>query len=583
MNNEWSLDVFYKGYDDPEFLADISKLEEVAAGLGDKLEKAKTMDDVNGLVTVLTAQEEYANVAVKLFSYLGLRQSVNTTDVDTNNYINKVEKIAATTSKDMSAMDRYMAEVEDLEECISANDMLKEYSFLLRNNKENASHMFSDEMEAMITKMNLSGGAAWSKLFDFLTSTVKVEYDGKVITLSEVRNLAYDSNPEVRKKAYEAELASYEKIEGSIAFALNNIKSQVNMLTSERGYSSALDYTLKQSHMKRETLDAMFEAMNEYLPKFHEYLKAKAKYLGHEGSLPWYDLFAPMGKTDKSFTVEETKKYLVESFSEFSKDMADMMERAFDEEWIDFFPREGKVGGAFCAEVNHASQNRILTNFNGTFDAVDTLAHELGHAYHSTQIFSHRILNRNYPMQVAETASTFNEMHITINAISKASGDEKLALMDSLLTNATQTICDIYSRFLFEDGVFNSCKNGFLMPEELKNMMLDAQKKAYGDGLDHNFLHPYMWTCKGHYYSESLGYYNFPYAFGCMFAMGLYTQFQEEGASFVEKYNKLLHATSVMSVEDTAAMAGVDITNKEFWRSSLESFAKVIDEFVASV
>ena len=535
---------------------------------------------VQGLVTVLEAKEAYAKVLFKLNEYLGLRNSVDTTDGKTLDYIGRLDKINASTAKAQSAMDKYIAGVADLEACIAAHPLLTEYAFLLRNTKKNAVHLFSDEMEAMISRMNLSGGNAWGRLFDYLTSTLKVDYDGEQITLPAVRNLANDPDGAVRKKAYEAELASYAKIEGSIAYALNNIKSQVRMLAQERGYDSALTMTLDQSNMKRETLDAMFGAMQEYLPVFHKYMRAKAEYLGYHNGLPWFEMLAPLGRNDKKYTLEEAKQCLLDSFGQFSKDMADMMERAFDEEWIDFYPREGKVGGAFCCEVSHAGQSRILANFNGSFDAVDTLAHELGHAYHGTQTCSHRILNRDYPMQVAETASTFNETHITCLAIAKATGEEKLALLDNILMNTTQVICDIYSRFLFEDSVFNACEDRFLMPEDLKAMMLDAQKKAYGDGLDPEYMHPYMWACKGHYYSEALSYYNFPYAFGAMLAMGLYSMYLKEGEAFLPKYNKFLHATTVMSVEDTAAVVGIDLTSKDFWRESLKSFADMIDEFV---
>ena len=580
MNTEWSLEVYYKGYEDPAFAEDFELLQKNAQALETALGQAREQDDVQGLVTVLEAKEAYAKVLFKLNEYLALRNSVDTTDGKTLNHIGRLDKINASTAKAQSAMDKYIAGVADLEACIAAHPLLTEYAFLLRNTKKKAVHLFSDEMEAMISRMNLTGGNAWSRLFDYLTSTLKVDYDGEQITLPAVRNLANDPDGAVRKKAYEAELASYAKIEGSIAYALNNIKSQVRMLAQERGYGSALTMTLDQSDMKRETLDAMFGAMQEYLPVFHKYMRAKAEYLGYHNGLPWFEMLAPLGRNDKKYTLEETKQCLLDSFGQFSKDMADMMERAFDEEWIDFYPREGKVGGAFCCEVSHAGQSRILTNFNGSFDAVDTLAHELGHAYHGTQTCDHRILNRDYPMQVAETASTFNETHITCLAIAKATGEEKLALLDNILMNTTQVICDIYSRFLFEDSVFNACEDRFLMPEDLKAMMLDAQKKAYGDGLDPEYMHPYMWACKGHYYSEALSYYNFPYAFGAMLAMGLYSMYLKEGEAFLPKYNKFLHATTVMSVEDTAAVVGIDLTSKDFWRESLKSFADMIDEFV---
>ena len=580
MNTEWSLEVYYKGYEDPAFAEDFELLQKNAQALETALGQAREQDDVQGLVTVLEAKEAYAKVLFKLNEYLALRNSVDTTDGKTLDHIGRLDKINASTAKAQSAMDKYIAGVADLEACIAAHPLLTEYAFLLRNTEKKAVHLFSDEMEAMISRMNLTGGNAWSRLFDYLTSTLKVDYDGEQITLPAVRNLANDPDGAVRKKAYEAELASYAKIEGSIAYALNNIKSQVRMLAQERGYGSALTMTLDQSDMKRETLDAMFGAMQEYLPAFHKYMRAKAEYLGYHNGLPWFEMLAPLGRNDKKYTLEETKQCLLDSFGQFSKDMADMMERAFDEEWIDFYPREGKVGGAFCCEVSHAGQSRILTNFNGSFDAVDTLAHELGHAYHGTQTCDHRILNRDYPMQVAETASTFNETHITCLAIAKATGEEKLALLDNILMNTTQVICDIYSRFLFEDSVFNACEDRFLMPEDLKAMMLDAQKKAYGDGLDPEYMHPYMWACKGHYYSEALSYYNFPYAFGAMLAMGLYSMYLKEGEAFLPKYNKFLHATTVMSVEDTAAVVGIDLTSKDFWRESLKSFADMIDEFV---
>ena len=580
MNTEWSLEVYYKGYEDPAFAEDFELLQKNAQALETALGQAREQDDVQGLVTVLEAKEAYAKVLFKLNEYLALRNSVDTTDGKTLDHIGRLDKINASTAKAQSAMDKYIAGVADLEACIAAHPLLTEYAFLLRNTKKKAVHLFSDEMEAMISRMNLTGGNAWSRLFDYLTSTLKVDYDGEQITLPAVRNLANDPDGAVRKKAYEAELASYAKIEGSIAYALNNIKSQVRMLAQERGYGSALTMTLDQSDMKRETLDAMFGAMQEYLPAFHKYMRAKAEYLGYHNGLPWVEMLATLGRNDKKYTLEETKQCLLDSFGPFSKDMADMMERAFDEEWIDFYPREGKVGGAFCCEVSHAGQSRILTNFNGSFDAVDTLAHELGHAYHGTQTCDHRILNRDYPMQVAETASTFNETHITCLAIAKATGEEKLALLDNILMNTTQVICDIYSRFLFEDSVFNACEDRFLMPEDLKAMMLDAQKKAYGDGLDPEYMHPYMWACKGHYYSEALSYYNFPYAFGAMLAMGLYSMYLKEGEAFLPKYNKFLHATTVMSVEDTAAVVGIDLTSKDFWRESLKSFADMIDEFV---
>ena len=255
-----------------------------------------------------------------------------------------------------------------------------------------------------------------------------------------------------------------------------------------------------------------------------------------------------------------------------------MIARAFDDAWIDFYPRDGKSGGAFCSGVECLGESRILTNFDGQFGDVVTLAHELGHAFHNQCINDHRPLNKDYSMPVAETASTFNECVLMAAAIENAkSDDERLALIESQLQDATQIICDIYSRFRFEAKVFENREEQFMDADTLSQFMLEAQKQSYGDGLDHNVLHPYMWVCKGHYYGPT--FYNFPYAFGGLFARGLYAQYMRDGAAFVPNYKKLLYTTPIASVEDTAKVAGIDLTDKEFWRSALQQIADQIDLF----
>ena len=179
-------------------------------------------------------------------------------------------------------------------------------------------------------------------------------------------------------------------------------------------------------------------------------------------------------------------------------------------------------------------------------------------------------------MPLAETASTFNECVVMAAAIADAKDQaEKLALIESQLQDATQIICDIYSRYRFETMVFENRESKFMNAATLAEYMLTAQKQSYGDGLDENCLHPYMWVCKSHYYGPT--FYNFPYAFGGLFARGLYAQYEKEGAAFVPKYKKLLHTTSVATVEDTAKVADIDLTDKNFWRGALQTVADKVD------
>lgn len=580
MNTEWSLDSLYKGYADEAFISDLNTLNQLVDSFKSYVANLSNYKPGEALPELVKNLEQLNVLLGKVYSYVMLRKTVNTSDSETVALIGKIDKLHSSMSKELAMVNKYISKVDNLEELIDSNETLKGYRYYLLRIKEDAKYALSDEVEEVIAKLNLSAGSAWVTMQEYLTSTVEVDYNGEKTTLPMIRNLAYSNDQSVRKAAYEAELACYDKIKAPVAFSLNSIKTQVNTIVDLRGYSSALDLTLHASAMKRETLDAMFKAIDEYLPKFHSYLRRKGEILGHKNGLPWYDLFAPMGSFDKVFTIEESKDYLVSNFKGFSDDLANMVTEAYDNAWIDFLPHAGKVGGAFCQNLPYIKESRILTNFDGALGDVVTLAHELGHAYHGLNIQDHLPLNTDYSMPVAETASTFNEIVILNAAINDATGDEKLSLIESQLQDATQIICDIYSRYLFETAVFEKSKEGFLFPDELEQIMLDAQKKAYGDGLDHNFLHPYMWVCKGHYYSESLSFYNFPYAFGGLFARGLYAIYQQEGSSFVPKYRDLLNATTVKSVEDVAAMAGINLTTPDFWKESLKSIASSIDTFL---
>ena len=578
MNEVWNLSVIYQGFEDPQYEADLRKLKELAAAYAAGTAALSEKDPATALKDCIVLEEEITLLANKLAEYAMLRQSADARDAQAGSQIGRIMAVVSSLAAPQAAFKDWASKLPNLAELVAADEVLKEYTFLFENLSKSSKYLLSTQAEAVMAKLQLSGGNAWSDLHGYITSTVPVTYRGQTINLSAVRNLAYDPDPQVRKDAYEAELACYDRIKDAAAFALNSIKLETLSDCELRGYASPLDRTLEHSNMEAATLEAMLGAMDEYSPKFWQYLKAKGKALGHENGLPWYDLFAPMGKSSTKFTTKEARDFLVEQFNGFNPEEAQMIANAFDQEWIDFFPREGKAGGAFCAGVEAIGQSRILTNFDGAFGDVVTLAHELGHAWHNECIKDHRALNHDYSMPLAETASTFNECVVMASAISKAADNqEKLALIESQLQDATQIICDIYSRFRFEKSVFEKRPEEFMHADTLCNLMLDAQKASYGDGLDPETLHPYMWVCKGHYYGPT--FYNFPYAFGGLFARGLYAQYEQEGEAFIPKYNKLLYTTPIATAEDVAKVADIDLTDKAFWRGALQTIADQIDLF----
>ena len=574
MSTEWSLKELYPSFESEEFQRDFerfSNFREVFNGL--TLE-----DNLESIKAAIAALEEFSVLSNRLGNYINLTLTANTTDETANKYRTLFGNAYAALNSAYTKVYKFIGSVET---DITADENLKDYEFYFAEAKQQYKHLLSDELEDVIAKFSISGGDGWEQLFEAMTSGVEGEFKGEKVTLSEIRNMAYDADAAVRKEAYETELKMYDTIKEPIAFALNNIKQQVLTETSLRGFESPLAQTLEASRMSRQTLDALLEAIREYLPQFRAYLKHKASLLGHENGLPFYDLFAPIGESSRRFTIEESKEFLLENFKGFSQDLADMTKEAYENNYIDFLPRKGKVGGAFCSNLPFIKQSRILTNFSGSLSDVVTIAHELGHAYHGLHIENHRVLNQEYSMPVAETASTFNENIVMNTVISEASDAEKVALLESQLQDTTQIIVDIYSRYLFESAVFENREKSFMFSKDLEQLMLDAQKEAYGDGLDPDAMHPYMWACKPHYYSSGLSFYNFPYAFGGLFSKGLYAIYQEQPEGFVEKYQELLRATTVTSAEDTAKVLGVDVTDSAFWKKALAQVADNIEQFIA--
>ena len=579
MNDRWNLEPLFKGFDDPAYEAGLTALQEKAAELKAFAESLAEADPLEALRRGIRLQEDMNLLVDRLAAYPSLRQAANTRDNEAASMMGRVRTILSATAAPRAAFQEWAGKLANLMELVEADDQLRPYRFYFERMSLSGCYLLPGNGEEIMARMGMSGSGAWGSMRGFVTSTAKVHYRGGVTNLSAIRNLAKDPDSQVRKEAYEAELAACEAIQDPIAHAMNAIKLETISECALRGHASPLDASLHGARMSRRTLEAMFGAIDEYLPKFRQYLRAKAKLLGHEGGLPWYDLFAPIGKgAQKTYSAQEARDYLVKTFRSFDPEMAEMMGRAFDEAWIDIYPRDGKRDGAFCSSVRSMGRSWIMTNFDGSIKGLGTFAHELGHAWHNQCIREHLPLNKSYSMPVAETASTFNECVFYSAAMAAAeTREEKLDLMETHLQNETQIIVDIYSRFRFEDEVFRQRPTKFLNAQALCAIMAQAQLDSYGDGLDPEILHPYMWLCKPHYYGST--YYNYPYAFGGLFARGLYAMYLREGEAFLPKYRKLLYTTTVATVEDTALVAGIDLGDKDFWRSALQAIADDIDTF----
>ncbi len=586
MELNWSLKALYASFEDEAFKADMKKLDELITK-NQKWVEENTQDHENEkqkLEEYLTLAQELLGIHEKLSSFASLTVSIESQN-ETANKVDAIleEKISHLASTD-AKISKWISEVKELDNLIETSPLLEEHSFYLHEIVRQQKHMLSEKEEAILARMQNTGSSAWVTYKNLLIATHKVELEvkgeNKSLPLTEVLNLAYNEDKETRKKAYEAEMASYKKIEEGVAAALNAIKGEVLTVCQLRGYRSPLEMTLEESRMDQATLDAMLEAIKEKLPSFRKYLKVKAEKLGYKKGLPFYELYAPVVDKEMKFPYEKGAAFIEKNFHTFSQNLGDFAKNAIDHQWIDVKPKEGKVGGAFCSAVHSIGESRVMLNYGDNLSDVVTMAHELGHGFHDYCLKDESILNINLPMSLAETASNFCETIIKKAALKEADKEEQLAILETEISDSTQVIVDIYSRYLFETALFDERKEGPLSVKEINELMLEAQKEAYGDGLDPDYLHPYMWTWKPHYYYADANFYNFPYAFGHLFAKGLYSEYLKDTEGFPEKYENLLKVTGKMTVKDVLNVMNINASDKQFWLGSLEIVEKEIHEFI---
>ncbi len=587
----WDMSVVYTSLDAPEFACDFAAaIDEIDALVTlfdthqiDKRERAPldqtTVAAFESAVAPLNATfDRVGTLRAYIYSFV----ATNSRNTQAQARMSEFQQGVVRISQLVTRFTAWIGSL-DVDALIERSSVAHEYAFLLREAQRHAAHLMTPAEEALATELNETGGNAWNRLYNNAASQllVPIAIDGQPpeLPISALRNLAYEPDRETRRLAYEAELAAWQRAALPLSAALNSIKGEVNTLSRRRGWDTPLDAALLDNRIDRPTLDAMMDAARDSFPDFRRYLRAKARMLGLE-RLPWYDLFAPVGASTHAWGYAEASAFIVEQFGSYSQRMSDFAARAFRENWIDAEPRPGKRDGAFCMPLR-GEESRILSNYQPGFKSVLTLAHELGHGYHNLNLARHSNLNRYTPSTLAETASIFCETIVRHAVMRHAGPQEQIEILEGALMGACQVVVDITSRFLFERGVFEGRSQRDLLIDELCALMEHSQRETYGDGLDQDVLHPYMWAAKGHYYNTGNSFYNFPYMFGLLFGTGLYAIYQRDPAPFQVGYDDLLASTGMADAATLAARMQIDTHSPAFWRASLDIIRADIDRFEA--
>ena len=596
----WDLSNIYPGLESEEFKRAVDHLK---AGLDDldgflsaeKIEKGGNIPD-GGAVAVASTVGRYLdrmNALLKLYwtldAYTYSFFSTDSYNMTARRILSQLQALQVRLQRQEVRFQGWIGtlagQAELFQAAVVVEGPAREHAFYLSETAEQSRYLMSTAEEMLAAELSLSGSRAWERLQEVITSQVTVPFErgGRVETLpiAILQSLRSDPDGEVRCRAHEAELAVWASVREPLAACLNGIKGAVNTLNARRGRVDCLDEPLAQSRIDRETLETMLGVMQDSFPMFRRYWRRKAELLGKE-MLAWWDLFAPVGALEKRYTFAETQQLILEHFGRFSDRLEALARRAFDHQWIDAEPRDGKQGGGFCMGLPVVEESRILCNFDGSFEEVQTVAHELGHAYHEECLVGKTMLQRRIPMTLAETASILLQTFITDAVLAQTPDpQEELAILDGFLIDAGQVVVDITSRYLFEKAVFERRAEAELSADEFCELMLRAQQETYGDGVDAHHLHPYMWAWKSHYYSAQLSFYNFPYAFGLLFGLGLYAIYQKEGEAFLPEYDRLLSNTGEATAAELAARFGLDIRDRGFWENSMSIIEGRINRYLA--
>ena len=573
----WSTSYLYDGLDDPRFLADFDRLgaysEQLTALLDQHRVRGGTTpgtDDASIAEAVVAVLNESGDLGRMLWAFIEAHVRVDSRD---DTALSFAARLGATIGRSRGLNARFAQWLGDrnVDALADVNPVLHDHRGVLSQLALRARHQMSESEETLYSELSSIGSLAWSQLHGQASGLLEVEVHlpGGVqrMPVAAARGLATHTDEAVRRAAFEAELAGWPTIARQCAAALNGVKGEAGIVNRRRGWPSTLEASLFMNNVERSAYDAMSEAVVESLPNFQHFLRAKAALHGHGAALPWWDMVAPLPGADNERSWDDGIAQIRATFAAYSPELGALVDRAVGERWIDALPRSGKAPGASCIPVR-GDRSLVVLNWNGALDQVFTTAHELGHAYHNTQLGRRPAMQRDVPMALAETASIFCETLMMDAALVAADGADRLAILDLDLCNATQVVADIHSRVLFETAAFERRASGPLSADQYCELMHQAQIASFGDAVQRDTLHPYMWAVKRHYYTNN--YYNWQYTFGQLFGLGLFARYRADPDTFRAQYDRMLGRAGSDTAAQLAAPFGIDLSDIAFWRSGLE-------------
>lgn len=519
-------------------------------------------------------------------SFVNAIQSADVNNKDANTLLGTLYSLHTLFSNAHVTFTKKLTELsDDAWHDLSDTSFAQEHGVLFNLNeiRRDGKELLSEREENIINHLALDGFNAWSSHYDTIVASIQIEYDGETLSAGQAFNkMMGDANPQVRADLFEIWEKTWEEKAPLFADTLNHLQGFRLTNYELHGKSDYLETPLTYNRMKKETLEMMWQTITDNKKAFTDFLTRKAQLFGKE-KMEWQDVDAPIILGDlkeKRFTFDEAAEFIIANFNKFSPKMATFAQHAFENAWIEAEDRPGKRPGGYCTGIPESKESRIFMTYGESINEVATLAHELGHAYHSHVMWDLPVMSQGYAMNVAETASTFAELIVADATLKEASSkEEKISLLDTKLQNATAMFLNIHARFIFENKFYQTRQDHVLSVDEITEIMLEAQEEAYQGTLAS--YHPHFWASKLHFFIDDVPFYNFPYTFGYLFSMGIYAYAQQSGDNFEDKYIALLRDTASMTTEELAQKhLNVDLTQPDFWQAGIDMVKKDIEEFM---
>jgi oligoendopeptidase F len=590
---DWDLSAYFPALGDSSYLGFRDALEADTAALEETLHALGPLSDASVVAwrEALLRLEELAARAAHLGSYLGCLAAADARDEGARREVARLARLRAALAKRYTRARAALAAApaESFARLLEEPALASSRHFLGRL-REEAERRMPAELEELAADLEVTGLAAWSRLYDQVSGTLAfdLEVPGEAprrVPVSLVRSLLGDARAEVRRAALAGANRAWASQADTLAACLNAIAGTRLELCRRRGVHF-LEPALFDAGITRATLDAMLEAVAARRELPRRYLRRKAELLGRE-RLGFQDLEAPLPLAEaERISFDEARGRILAAFGRYHPALGEFAEGAFARRWIDWSPRPGKRPGGFCTTSPWISESRIFLTFDGAAGDAATLAHELGHAWHGQLMGGLGAWARRYPMTLAESASTFAEQIVHEAALGDpaAGPAARLAVLDRRLRDGAAFLLNLPMRFAFERALYEERGAGELAPERLCEAMTAAQRDAYGDALAEDELDPWFWASKLHFYIAGLSFYNFPYTFGYLFSLGLFVRAGAEGPGFLPRIEELLRLAGSDSPERLARRClGADLEQPAFWHASIDAVEADLARFEAEL